>query len=68
MVLRRTIVVFTLIIFSFSILVAKQSEVEGQSGKEAELLNMSIDAYKEKVIDEKKDIRWLKEVIRNKTA
>ena len=63
MVLRRTIFVFTLIIFSFSALVAKQSEVEGQSGKEAELLNMSIDAYKEKVIDEKKILDGLKKLL-----
>ncbi len=63
MVLRRTIVVFTLIIFSFSIFIANQSEVEGQIGKEAGLLNVSIDEYKEKVIDEKKILDGLKKLL-----
>ncbi len=63
MVLRRTIVVFTLIIFSLSIFVAKQSEVVGESGKEAGLLNLSIDEYKEKVIDEKKVLYGLKKLL-----
>ena len=59
MVLRRSIIVFALIIFSFSIFVAKHSEADGQSGKESGLLNMSLGEYKEKVIDIPKDLQRL---------
>jgi len=63
MVLRRSIIVFALIIFSFCIFVVKHSEADGQSGKEAELLNMSLDEYKERVIDEQKILDGLKKLL-----
>jgi tetratricopeptide (TPR) repeat protein len=63
MVLRRSIIVFALIIFSLSVFVVKYSEADGQSGKESGLLNMSLDEYKEKVIDEKKILDGLKKLL-----
>ncbi len=63
MVLRRTIIVFILTLFSFLIFITKYTQADEYSDKEAGLLNISLDEYKEKVIDEKKILDGLKKLL-----
>ena len=61
--LRRTIFVFILMIFYSMIFMVKHIEADEHSDKEARLLKMTLDEYKEKVIDEKKILDGLKKLL-----
>lgn len=63
MVLRDTIILFILMICSFLIFTAKHVEADEHIDKEARLLNMTLDEYKEKIIDEKKILDGLKKLL-----
>ncbi len=52
-----------MLMFSFLIFITKYTQADEYSDKEAGLLNISLDEYKEKVIDEKKILDGLKKLL-----